>query len=53
MKDHPDRETVVLTARIPADLKERLDERAEEEDRTVSALVRLALSAYLRKRRAA
>lgn len=43
-KDHP------LTLRLPADLHDALVKRAEEEDRTVASLIRLAARRYLDRR---
>ena len=40
---------VQLNARISEDLLKRLRERAEDETRTLSAVVELALEAYLKE----
>jgi predicted DNA-binding protein len=51
-KKQPVTQETALTARVPQELKERLEALAVREDRTVSSLVRLALEALLRKRAA-
>jgi predicted transcriptional regulator len=47
--NHTKRPAVTLTARIPADLKKAIEQRAKRDERTVSALVRRALALYLRQ----
>jgi predicted transcriptional regulator len=42
-------ETRELVVRLPADLHARLKERAEEEDRSTAATIRVALRRYLEK----
>ncbi len=39
---------VALTVRLPADLHDRLVQRAAKEDRTVASLLRMAAWAYLK-----
>jgi predicted transcriptional regulator len=40
-------QTVQIAARIPEDLEDALKDRAKEEDRTVSWLIRQALKEYV------
>jgi predicted transcriptional regulator len=42
--------TQVLTSRVPAQVRDELERMAEEDDRTLSAVVRRCLTEYLRER---
>ena len=43
-------ETVQIAARIPVELRDKLEELAKADDRNLSYLVRQALSAYVEAR---
>ena len=50
---HPKLKTSQLGLKISTDLKRRAESRAREEDRSLSQLVRVALTAYLKVRKVA
>lgn len=45
-------ETVQIAARVPVDLRDKLEEIAERDDRNLSYLVRQAIKAYVEVREA-
>ena len=47
MSIHAVRRHPTITASVPKELLERVERRAQEEDRSIAAMVRLALRAYL------
>ncbi len=49
-KDDPVPVAVYVTTRMPAELVERLDAAAKEEDRSRSYLIRRAVEAWMKRR---